>query len=368
MPSRAGPAQAEWFSRDRAARELRLRSGELDMAVRLGLVAVAERPDGGRGVPGAQIERLRAEEGFPEDLRERVRTVGTAEGAAILGITTERFGRLARLGLLTPVRFNLNRYRAVVWRYLAEDVRRLPYTHHELLTGRAPEPMRARLASGLDLRARRWREWWVEFPLRWTEDPWEAAAALASLLSPEQVSLLVPDSRERDHLCRMRPAPFVHGVPGSLAAHVAEAVMIADSSEEIVRLGSLLDAELRTARRTRAAPGRRPGPETRPASLDEQSVAGESVSNRDEQSVSCTSHGEAGGGVSVPDTRSPTEVSGRQFTPVALDAHEHRPTGPGQTRGSDVARCRTARTSAPGRGRRLAVWLRRVRPGGRERT
>ena len=73
--------------------------------------------------PARRSTGCASEDGFPEALRERVKTVGTTEGAALMEVTTARFTRLARLGLVVPVKFYLNRYRAVVWLYLAEELR-----------------------------------------------------------------------------------------------------------------------------------------------------------------------------------------------------------------------------------------------------
>lgn len=109
----------------RAARELALKRTEFDIAVHLGRIrTVPDDGGGGRRVTRVEIDRLRAEEGFPEALRKSVEAVGTAEGAALMQVSIPRFTRLARLGLVVPVHFYLNRYRAVVWLYPAEELRR----------------------------------------------------------------------------------------------------------------------------------------------------------------------------------------------------------------------------------------------------
>lgn len=101
-----------------------------------------------------EIERLRAEPGFPDTLTKSVRAVGTTEGAAVMQVPPSRFTRLAKLGLVVPVSFYLNRYRAVVWLYLADELRQFAADKDNvtLLTGRTPEGMRDQLAAGVDLR------------------------------------------------------------------------------------------------------------------------------------------------------------------------------------------------------------------------
>lgn len=69
-----------------AAQELRLKRGEFAIAVHLGLIRLIVRQDGGRPRVGHdELDRLRAQEGFPEALRARVRTVGTAKGRSSSG-------------------------------------------------------------------------------------------------------------------------------------------------------------------------------------------------------------------------------------------------------------------------------------------
>ncbi|MDH6218014.1 hypothetical protein M2283_005346 [Streptomyces pseudovenezuelae] len=145
------------FTPSRAARELELRRGEFDLAVHLGCVrTVPDEGGGGRGVTRTEIDRLRTEEGYPEALRQRVETVGTKQGAGLLEVTPTRFTRLARLGVVVPVNFYLNRYRAVVWLYLAEELRQFAIDGDNtgLVSGRTPSGLREQLEAGLDLRAR----------------------------------------------------------------------------------------------------------------------------------------------------------------------------------------------------------------------
>ncbi|MDV9177933.1 DUF6397 family protein, partial [Streptomyces sp. W16] len=220
----------------RAARELGLKRGEFDLAVHLGRIrTVPDEGGGGRRVAHTEIDRLRSAEGFPESLVESVRTVGTTDGAALMEVTAARFTRLARLGLVVPVRFYLNRYRAVVWLYLAEELRQFATdkNHTSLLNGRTPEGLRDQLQEGLDLRPRNWRGRHLGFLLREADGPWEHAGALSALLDPVQVAEIVQDPYERAHLNRFRPDPPAHGAPGSPAAHLAERIMTADDPDEI---------------------------------------------------------------------------------------------------------------------------------------
>ncbi|AXL87257.1 hypothetical protein C4J65_02220 [Streptomyces sp. CB09001] len=258
----------------RAARELGLRRSEFDLAVHLGRVrTVPDDGGGGRRVPRDEIDRIRAADGFPEVLRAAVHTVGTTEGAALMDVTTARFTRLARLGLLVPVKFYVNRYRAVVWLYPAEELRqfRADERNTALLTGRTPEGLRDQLGEGLDLRPRNWRGRHLGFLLRQADDPWARAAAVASLLDAAEIADVVTDPYERTHLRRFRPALPTHGSPGSPAAQLAEEIVTAGDPDEIDWLRSDLAAALDTARRHLPAPRTAghvaphpPGPESPP--------------------------------------------------------------------------------------------------------
>ncbi|MGX9885468.1 DUF6397 family protein [Streptomyces sp. NPDC002276] len=257
----------------RAARELGLKRGEFDLAVHLGRIrTVPDEGGGGRRVARTEIDQLRSAEGFPESLAESVRTVGTTGGAALMEVTSARFTRLARLGLVVPVRFYLNRYRAVVWLYLAEELRQFATdkNHTSLLNGRTPEGLRDQLREGLDLRPRNWRGRHLGFLLREADGLWERAGALSALLDPVQVAEIVKDPYERAHLNRFRPDPPAHGAPGSPSAHLAERIMTADHPDEISWLRADLAQVLDEARLHRPAP--RPASESAgaPSSLSEQ--------------------------------------------------------------------------------------------------
>ncbi|MGW7336455.1 DUF6397 family protein [Streptomyces sp. NPDC054808] len=259
---RSGPTRAAAVAPSRAARELGLKRSEFDLAVRLGRIrTVPDDGGGGRRVPRDEIDRIRAADGFPEGLRAAVRAVGTTEGAALMDVTKARFTRLARLGLLVPVKFYVNRYRAVVWLYLAEELRRFTADERNavLLKGRTPAVLRDQLGEGVDLRPRNWRGRHLGFLLRQAaDDPWARAAAVASLLDAAEVSDVVTDPYERSHLRRFRPARPAHGSPGSPAAQLAEEIATAADQDEIDWLRSDLADAVEAARRQ--CPAARPAP------------------------------------------------------------------------------------------------------------
>ncbi|PWI20111.1 hypothetical protein DI272_42615 [Streptomyces sp. Act143] len=250
----------------RAARELGLKRNEFDLGVHLGHIrTVPDEGGGGRRVARRELDRLRAEDGFPEAFQQRVRAVGTTEGAEIMDIPAGRFTRLARLGVVAPVRFYLNRYRAVVWLYLAEELGQCAADERNavlLHARRMPEGMRALLDEGVDLRPRNWRARHQEFLLRVCDGPWESAGALAAFLDPAQIAELVRDPYERSYLNRFRPLPPHQGAPGTPAAHLTERIMTADDPDEISRLRIRLAQAMEDARTLRPAP--RPAGEQRP--------------------------------------------------------------------------------------------------------
>ncbi|MFI9111615.1 DUF6397 family protein [Streptomyces venezuelae] len=239
----------------RAAQELELRRDEFRLAVQLGLVRTVPVGEGGRRqVERCELDRLAAAPDFPAGLRERVRAVGTGEAAALLEITPERFTRLARTGHVSPVRFSVNRYRAVVWSYLAEEVAEFGLGRPALLTGRLPLDLRERLAAHEDLRPRNWRARRLGVLLRGTDDPWARAAAIASLLDPVQIAEVVDDPYERAHLDRLRP-PAPPGMPVRAGAHeIAERLTRADDPDEILWQRMSLALALDEARAERPAP------------------------------------------------------------------------------------------------------------------
>ncbi|MFF6772168.1 DUF6397 family protein [Streptomyces sp. NPDC012637] len=252
----------------RAARELGVRRDEFRLAVDLGFVrTVPGSPPGTadahgdparRRVPRAEIERLKAAPDFPEGLRERVKAVGTAEGAELLSVTRDRFARLARTGHFSPVRFYVNRYRAVVWLYPAAELAEFALNHPRLLSGRLPLDVRTRADDGRqDWRPRNWRARRLGALLRASGDPWVRTAAIASLLDAAHVAEVVDDLYERVYLDRLRPGPPVWRPNAPAAREIADRLMLADDPDEILWHRMSLGLALDEARAEREAP--RPG-------------------------------------------------------------------------------------------------------------
>ncbi|WP_405861450.1 DUF6397 family protein [Streptomyces sp. NBC_00090] len=238
-----------------AARELELRRDEFRLATQLGLVRTVPVGEGERRrVERGEIDRLKAAPDFPQGLRDRVRAVGTREAAGLLSVPPDRFTRLVRTGHLSPVRFYLNRYRAVVWLYLAAEVTEFARTNPALLTGRLPLDVRERLDAYEDSRPRNWRARRLALLLRATDDPWARAAAIASILDPVHLAEVVGDPYERAHLDRLRPPP-PPGHPVSAAAReVADRLARADEPDEILWHRMSLALALDEARGDRPAP------------------------------------------------------------------------------------------------------------------
>ncbi|WUT00882.1 DUF6397 family protein [Streptomyces sp. NBC_00708] len=331
----------------RAATELGLKRREFDLAVHLGAVRVRSGPDGRPRVHREEMDRLRARDGFPDELRALVRTVGTAEGARLLGISPVRFTRLARAGCLTPVAFYLNRYRAVVWVYLAREVEALAVRSPELLVGNSPPWMRDRLESGGDWRPRNWRSRRIERLLALTEDPWLRVAVVAQSLDPVQLAEVVDDPYERAHFARVgREAES--GRRGSVAGREAMArLMHADEPDEILWRRISLIAELDAARELRPAP--RPGETRWPEPVGAPAVP----------AASARLSGPPGAQPpSGPGKTSPAEES---QSPVAPPAPAHR-TSPGASAGL-LARLRLGAARGLGLRRpRHRAAVRRTRP------
>ncbi|MFD4505405.1 DUF6397 family protein [Streptomyces sp. NPDC058457] len=250
----------------RAARELGLRRGEFDLAVHLGRIRTVpdEGGGGGRRVPRTEIDRL---QGRAAALRESVQVVGTTEGAALMGIPAGRFTRVAKLGLVTPVRWYPNRYRAVVWLYLAEELGQFAADEKNtrLLTGRTPAELSDRLRAGADQRARNWRGRHCGFLLRQADGPWERAGVVAGFLDPGEIDDMLTDPHERAHVAALRPAPPAHGAPGSPAAQLAEELMTAADPDEVDWFRHDLAREVARARTHRPVP-RPAAPSRHPAS------------------------------------------------------------------------------------------------------
>lgn len=242
-----------------AAQELQLKSGEFELADQLGVVrTVAAEPEGrpwSRRVPWEEIERLRAQEGFPDTLRERLRTYGAKQAAERMGIAPSRFVRLARSGAPTPVKFYANRYGAVVWLYLAEELAHFAESEPELMRGKFPTAMRTVLDGGQDWRGRRWRSRRVAQLLARSVGAWESAAVIAAVLPPEEVASVVASPQERSRLRQLRP-PSLATVT-ALTASAREAVdraSTADEFDEVMWYRVNLSRTLEQARGGRAIP------------------------------------------------------------------------------------------------------------------
>ncbi|MER5928625.1 DUF6397 family protein [Streptomyces sp. NPDC002054] len=242
----------------RAAGELGLRRGEFAWAVQLGIVrAGPPGPAGTNRFTRKELDRIRAGQGFPEALREQIRTLTAAGAAELLAVSPGRFTRLARCGHVTPVGYRINRYRAVVWLYLADDLKEFAARRPDLLRGAAPDEDRERLAAREDQRPRRWRGRHVGLLLRRTADPWERAAVLASVLPGEQLDEAVPDPAERTRLAGLAPPP-PHGHPHHPAAvAVAQRLLRAEQEEEILWYRTSLDFALTGARAQSKTTGER---------------------------------------------------------------------------------------------------------------
>ncbi|MFJ2212044.1 DUF6397 family protein [Streptomyces sp. NPDC101062] len=247
----------------RAARELQLKRGEFELATQLGHIRTEAGTAGGRRqVSRREIERLRAAEGFPDALRERVRTVGTAEGAALMSVSPGRFTRLARAGFVAPVNFYLNRYRTVVWLYLADELRACAAGDPRLRVGRLPRGLCAGVDESDDRRPRNWRGRRIGHLLHESEDPWERVAVVGCVLDAAHLAELVRDPYERAYLNRLAPDLF-RPYPESEAARSAVGrLLLADHPDEIGWHRASLETFLTEARLARPAP-RAEGPTTR---------------------------------------------------------------------------------------------------------
>lgn len=252
----AAEASGRTLALGRAAQQLELKRGEFDLAVQLGHVRTVREDLSARPrVAEEEIERIRSAEGFPDALRERVRVVGTTEASQLLDIATHRFTRLARAGHFTPVKCYLNRYRAVVWLYLAEELTDMALRYPALLSDRRlPKELLGRLETGEDRRPRNWRGRRASMLLRQTEDPWERAAGIATALDAAHLAEVVSDPYERAYLARLRPEPTRVGPDSPTARELIERLQLAQDPDEVLWYRMDLARTLEVARSTRPAP------------------------------------------------------------------------------------------------------------------
>jgi hypothetical protein len=249
-----GRTASETVTLNRAREELGLDFSLFELALQLGEIRTVPRGAGQWRVPVDEVTRLRDAEGHPQALLDRLRLVTSTEGAAMIGISRDRLVRLARLGLIRPVRWYVNRYRALVWVYLGQELREFAAASPALLEGRLPAGLREALDAGEDQRARGWRSRRVAQLVRDSHDAWEEAAVWAALLGPEVTDEALPDPLERARLRDIR-AVLPSGRPGPLAApDLIRGLTTADDPDEIaLALIGLADA-LGRARSEQPAP------------------------------------------------------------------------------------------------------------------
>ncbi|MGQ4513290.1 DUF6397 family protein [Streptomyces sp. DW26H14] len=319
---RSGDAsEGEMLGVHRAARELGLMRGEFELAVELGHIRTAVwGPQGRRRVARSELDRLRSADGFPDRLRERVRTVDTTRGAELMGISPGRFVRLARGGALTPVRFYLNRYRAVVWLYLAEELVAFAAVEPALLRGRLPEPLRT-LADEGDRRGRNWRARRTDALLRQAQGLPERLAAACAPLPASELDRLVPDASERVRVTRLRPRLVPAKPTTERARAVLDSLAVARDAEEIARHAARLEALLKLARSEDPTSGGRSATESSGTEEDAAAAVGS-----DESAVELVLTpaprpapplGQAPAGATAPpQTPPPTPASARVPAPV----------------------------------------------------
>ncbi|MBY8884551.1 DUF6397 family protein [Streptomyces sp. PTM05] len=252
-----------------ARSELRLDAKEFGLAVELGevrTVAVGASAPRRRMVPRHEVDRLIAERGFPDALRERLHLVGAVTGAELLGITRTRFACLARAGCFRPARWYVNRYRATVWLYPASDVLGFAGEHEDWLAGRLPKAVREKTRDGVDLRAQGWRARRVEQLVGAAADAWDEAAAWAALLTADDRAGLIADADEHRVLAALVPSlsSVRPGGPPGPAVETA-APLVADDPDEIAFARLSLAHALERARAHGPAPAAPPAPLITPA-------------------------------------------------------------------------------------------------------
>jgi hypothetical protein len=227
---------------NRAREELGLDFPEFELALQLGEIATVGSGDSLR-VPAREIARLQDADGGTQALLVRIELVSSTNGAELIGISRERLLRLTRAGFVRPVRWYVNRYRALVWLYLASELRDFAAGSPALLSGRLPAAVRESADGDDDQRPRGWRSRRVGQLVRDAPGAWEEAAVWAALLGQEITDSAVPDPYERTRLRRIRAA-LPSGRPGPLAdAGLIRRLTTADHPDEIaLGLVALADA------------------------------------------------------------------------------------------------------------------------------
>lgn len=249
------PGQTVSTTMRTAARELGLKPRELELAVQLELVTtVPGAPGGPRKVAREELERVRSAEGFPDRLRQRLSVVGARDAAELMEISPSRFMRLARAGCFSPAKFYVNRYRNVVWLYLAEELRVFAEHSPGLLVGRLPVEMRAGLDEGADQRARLWRSRRVLQLVRASDSAWERVAARASVLDPDVLAEAVPDRRERVLLDMLMPRLVEVRSESEATREAVEELCLADGEDEVRWHRAMLATDLEIAQGLDPAP------------------------------------------------------------------------------------------------------------------
>ncbi|MEU5836625.1 DUF6397 family protein [Streptomyces diacarni] len=251
-----------------AAQELGLRLREFELAVQIEEVRTVPGPPGrARRVPREELERIKGAPDFPSGLRERLRVMGAHEASELLDISVSRFARLARAGCFRPVGLYVNRYRAVVWLYRADELRDFAENSPSLLAGRLPAGMRAVLAAGTDHRAPGWRARRVAQLSRQADTPWERAAAKSSVLGEDALAEAVPDPREREELARLRPDLLKVRSESVATQAMLDRLCLAEEESEVRWHRLMLEAELESARAIASFPGGIPAFHETPAGV-----------------------------------------------------------------------------------------------------
>ncbi|WP_225846677.1 DUF6397 family protein [Streptomyces sp. HPF1205] len=237
-----GSADGELVTLGRARDELGLDEEDFHLAVQVGEVPTVACGSGLWKVRARELERLRAADGGRQALLARIQLVSSGEGAKAMGVGRDRFTKLARTGFVRPVRWYVNRYRALVWMYPARELREFAEANPALMTGPLPGALREAVEGGEDLRGRGWRDRRVAQLVRDAYDAWDEAAVWAALLGPERVHEAVPDPYERGRLRRLREA-LPPGRVGFAAPELVRRLTTADHPEEIATaLAALADA------------------------------------------------------------------------------------------------------------------------------